>query len=780
MTGIILWATQADDHGGPTGGALRKANYWSPDPSIDPTVYYTPGNGNPAVSTADFYHVDGLYWLRPYDLLTFGTTGATIAAANARYVWLVSPDHPNSNYSWNDGIDTVQMGFSGDPGVLPQTLRTVIREAGVQYHDPDGSTYAIYQIPYLVYNPDDASFPFLLFAEGSTIAGNPQRNHEMGWSKSADLLTWTVSQPAFRTAAFGGWSSFQQPVRVSANSWISTGLSNTTTYNGYGNYTSTDGHTFTLTGLGGLFDKLNSSNVPQKNVGTINSGDRIFQLMYGSVVTIDGQRWAFGKEDARNTTDGGMYVCMAPLDAINNILSTPDVIRISSKITPGTYPGPTYLQNVMVYLEDGIAHMYATRGFPTSSAVVGTVNGATYAAGGGLWEQFVDYYTYTYASADAAASAPSGVEVSCAGGTVTLTWLDILPNNTYRVYRGSDATTQATLVGDVTGTSTTDIPSTGQQWWYKVVTLQLGVERGSRVVHTYVSSKSALTNKHINRVLDDGADATTIDANWIESCVQFLSDNNLTTSLLWWADPAFGTKKSGSVVQKIYCLGTTRLPRGGDYTPSTANTLYSATGMNSFCPGWTNPATTDRGYFGGERTTNLRRKIQLTLAAAYKKTDTSKASFLGASKLGTGLDGFGLEHSAGTPGQVSMYFADSTHTVTATATPSSATGAHVVIGSFDGTNLTVYEDGVSGTPQSGLAANADLANASAIKGVWGLNPPWYRLVSGCSGTQYTYPTTTYGRAEAKFSASDLIVFEKGLSATEAAFLDTLLATHIGR
>ena len=73
-------------------------------------------------------------------------------------------------------------------------------------------------------------------------------------------------------------------------------------------------------------------------------------------------------------------------------------------------------------------------------------NNATYTgtagqkeAGGGLNEQFVDYYTYIYNATAAAAHAPVGVTASCASAaTVTISWYDALPHQSYRVLQGFD------------------------------------------------------------------------------------------------------------------------------------------------------------------------------------------------------------------------------------------------------------------------------------------------------------------------------------------------------
>ncbi len=245
-------------------------------------------------------------------------------------------------------------------------------------------------------------------------------------------------------------------------------------------------------------------------------------------------------------------------------------------------------------------------------------------------------------------------------------------------------------------------------------------------------------------------------------------------------------KLSAGKVVKVYCLGTTILPRGGDLTMATANVTYSATGLNSTAPAWTNPAATDRAYFGGERVNNIRQKTQITCFAAYKKADTNKASFISSAvtQLGDGSpnDGLGLEHLAGSPGTARFFCTDATHSVLATATLASATGVNVIIGFFDGTNVTCYGNGVAGTPQSGLDPNLLLGNATALRGPLNSNQtPFPNLASGTAITQCSAVNVrTYQRAEAKFTASCIGMFAKGMTAAQAISFDAMQATHIGR
>src|SRR5690606_34519784 len=120
-------------------------------------------------------------------------------------------------------------------------------------------------------------------------------------------------------------------------------------------------------------------------------------------------------------------------------------------------------------LEDGIAHVFVKRAFPSDN---GLVAGADYADGGGYDDQICDYYAYVYDETAARASAPAGVRASVNGGVVTLQWYPALPQSTYRVYRDTDAGLGTkTLVGDVNGVSTTDTPDSPGTYYYQVVTL---------------------------------------------------------------------------------------------------------------------------------------------------------------------------------------------------------------------------------------------------------------------------------------------------------------------
>lgn len=296
-------------------------------------------------------------------------------------------------------------------------------------------------------------------------------------------------------------------------------------------------------------------------------------------------------------------------------------------------------------------------------------------------------------------------------------------------------------------------------------------------------SASAYLNAHITRVLNDGGvSPVTIDsAAWLIAVDAWLTSNDLWKYLLYWVNPAFGHKLSSGHVTKIYCLGTTRLPRGGDYTPTTSNTTYSATGMNGTVPGWTNPGAADRGYFGSGRLNNIRRKREITLVAAYKKANSNTATLLATDQF----SGFNFQHTSG--GNASFQLYDDVTSRTATKSIASHTTAQIIAGTFDGTTVNCYAEAVaSSSPQTGLHANTDMTLRTALKGRISVafastTEGSLCLVSGSKDSTYTVGTEAFafGQSEAQFSASDLIVFEKDIGATLIASLTTLLRNRIG-
>lgn len=488
----------------------------------------------PAASTADYYHMDGLCDVRPWDLLAMGSEGAAIASAKGfRYVWLFSSDHGGSGWC-NDGCD-LYSAFSNDPHVFPDasTFKAIIADS----NDQPGSTGVFSGFnAWLVYNPDDASFPFYIYVEGGcqggdggSTPGSYTNALNMVVHKGANFDDqFTPAGVSHACEGQFGLTAYQRVYRLGTGDWVSFGGGSTTANNGTNaKWTSTDGLTFTI---GAQVDQqLNpggSVSVGADGVGWIKSIDTMgerFQIGSDWYVPctedLRGPAWSSGRTYAAdeqvtvgltaitykslvgsNTNNPpasspshweslgnlGQYVTLVPVDATTgdyNFTGTPSFIRISNKYD-GIYPGPGYLQYVSNYNEDGICTIYAVHGFFNDTGIQA---GKLYEDGGGLDEQYIDVYSYVYDATAAQASAPFGVKAKCVAGVVTISWHDLPAGRTYRVKRGTDGATFGTTIGDVTGTSTTDSPTVGSVYYYQVTSLHGGVEQASRVVSTYVS-----------------------------------------------------------------------------------------------------------------------------------------------------------------------------------------------------------------------------------------------------------------------------------------------------
>lgn len=955
LTCLLALSLAAFSHGTTpqSGGGpkLQIANIYGASQAIrqNPAQYYVPGVSAQAISTSDWYHLDGVYWFRPYDILNTdcGSTGATIAASKGRYFWVASVDHPDPLNSWTDGRD-FRAGFSSDPGIPPVRMDTIVlfsniiaapqvasitgyidngsgsagtvlhvvsvtgtvtfqngantvngagvtastgitgqstgTPAGVGTYTVNNSqlvgssgspvvmtinqkNYALYEAPYFVCNPDDGSNPFYLYAEGS----GSSIQHQEGLAKSSDLVNWTVAGPSHVNWTFNNWSSFERIVRTGVNTWHSTGFQafffpTGPNVFGDGEWTSSDGNTFTISGS--LFNVC----LPPNSTGTAGAqpcpDTPSSQAGFGpapDTLTIAGQAYGFSALDARNNSSG-MFVSRVPVDSSFNVLSSPAVANISAAYT-GVFPGPTYLQDVAAYVEDGIAHYYAETGFFTSSSNVGTTSGIPYHVpasvtgsistttltvasaspgsipipgglngagvpsnitvtaqvsgtpggagvytlngsggtgcpsscsltiyGGGLWQEGIDYYTEIIDATAAASAAPVGVQASCNNDVATLTWYDALPTRNYRVYRGTTAGSQTMLLATINDVTYFDTSPPDQAVsYYKIVTMNAGVEEKPRVVSTYCSSSSAFVNAHITRALAAGA--VNINRSWLDTVYNWLVTNNLYNDLLMWTDTGAGVvESSGTTIQTVMDLGTTRLPRSGDYTTNTTNTAYSATAVNSTAAGWVNSSTTFAGYYGGPAVANgapgrintFRRLREITAVAAYQKTSTVGDASLLYSGVSGGTGVVALEHLSGSPGSISFAISDATHTVTATATISgSGTAAHIAAGTFDGANLCAYSDGISGICQTGLVIPSfptTLLNSAtdALTGQVGSSNNVPLLGSGSVGIKYQYGTGyVFGNGSTAFSASELIVFDVALTSSQMSSLTAMLKTHLG-
>lgn len=430
--------------------------------------------------TADDMHIDGLYWVRPYDMENdFGAEGAALSASNGhRYFFLMSSDHWDSSYGWQQG-GAIWSAWGDDPGVYPSPEQfQMVAPCSVTI---DTYVFTQNETPWLTYNPDDTpAHPFHLYIHGSNITGQGQQTIVF---QSDDLENWTVAARSHQpTGGWAGHTGYQQITRNGTGDWESIGSSNVSSI--------TQGYTSRWTSTDGLSFSVANANLDTR----VATSD--FALSDGVKITIGAQDYRITREDHYDMTLNanpsgtpgatriGQYVSAVPITSTGAVDTNDanDIIRISDRYA-GNYPGPTYFQSVSGYAEDGVAHLWATHGFFSD---VGIVAGASYADGGGLDDEMVDYYTYVYDATAAASAAPVGVRASCVDGVVTLQWYDALPHQNYRVYRGTDATTQATLIGDVSGLSTTNSPTPGSVYYYKVVTLNSG-EQGSRVVSTYVS-----------------------------------------------------------------------------------------------------------------------------------------------------------------------------------------------------------------------------------------------------------------------------------------------------
>ncbi len=316
--------------------------------------------------------------------------------------------------------------------------------------------------------------------------------------------------------------------------------------------------------------------------------------------------------------------------------------------------------------------------------------------------------------------------------------------------------------------------------YYKLVYLHSGVEQKNRVVSTYCSSSIYQeVNAHLTRAAAGGADMTTCDRTFMDTFYAWLTSNGLKNNLLFATMPEFCVAKSGSVISKIFDMGTTRLPRGGDYTAGTANTSYNATGINSK-PAWVNSANTAYGYYGGGRLNNIRRKTQITMFAAYQKPGTAIATPFVSGQFSVRMM---LSHTAGTPGGAEFRLYDQTQTKTATATVSGlATDVHTLAGTFDGTTLLAYSDAVAGSgSQTGLVIPGPnlTGQTDALTGQIDPNPSsssnFHVIISGTDAGLYNNATGYYPNGNAAlYSGRAQMIFDKALTGAQITSLDALV------
>jgi hypothetical protein len=203
----------------------------------------------PAISTADYYHIDGLYWLRPYDLENnFGVAGQKIAAVvGYRYAWILSPDHADPKFGWGNDAGSIYIGYSNDPAVLPcpSSLQLILP---FEVDVPGFGTYAGLQVPWLVYNPDDPKNPFYLYMEGHAPNGTHQPREEELLFVSCDLTNWAVEGVSHAARSQIGLTAYQMVYRLARKEWISFGAADLVNgrLGNLGVWTSSDGRRFSL------------------------------------------------------------------------------------------------------------------------------------------------------------------------------------------------------------------------------------------------------------------------------------------------------------------------------------------------------------------------------------------------------------------------------------------------------------------------------------------------------------------------------------------------------
>lgn len=521
------------------GQYLLEANLFS-----GPYSSYTSGSSLatrspswPAASTADYYHTDGLTDPSPYDLLSMGSWGANIAATEGyRYVWFIADDHgslgPGVDPGWlYDGVH-IYAGFSNDPRIPPEptTLRAVINGKSFTVPGVTCTFFTGFQAR-LVYNPDDPTTPAYLYcgscmSSGATGGAPPTNSLNVCLFKNSDFNSefTPVSVSHACTGGFG-LTSYQEVYRLGTGNWVSWGGGSTTrNFGEVAKWTSTDGVTFTL---GAITPKtlgpLGAMNYPDRGWIKTETCNQRFQI--GSqwyLVSAEDRRsggWnsssTYAINEQVNLNDNqtykslqnsntnnnpatspawwqplgvlGQYIQLVPVDGTTgdvNFTGTPPFIQISD-VYNGDYPNSDYLQYVKLYIEDGIAFIYAVHGmFGNTGLGAGEPLPEN---GGGINEQYLDIYAYVFDANAAKASAPFAVRASCTSGVVTLTWDNLPAGRTYRVKRGTSFGTYGTTVGDVTGTTISDSPTVGSVYYYQVISLDAGVEQASRVVSTYVS-----------------------------------------------------------------------------------------------------------------------------------------------------------------------------------------------------------------------------------------------------------------------------------------------------
>lgn len=695
--------------------------------------------------TTDESYTDGFYWCRPYDMANdFGAEGAALAAANGRYVWLMSSDHYDLIVGWNWG-GGIWVGWSDDPAVIPTKWRMMLD----QQQTPIGITGNMLQTetPWLVYNPDDlVSGPFYLYVHGGAVS-DPVHGQDTFLMTSTDFTTWIARGISHATTNEGGHTGYQTIYRRGTGDWESWGLGMIA--GGAVNiarFTSTDGLTFT-----------------KQAAITRSIGNRLFAFEGSPHCTINGQLYAACKDDDR--TDGnGMYFTMLPIQADGDI-DTADVndLLVISPEYDGVYPGTGFVQEVSGYEEDGVYLATVVRGFFSDTALA-PEDVTNY--------QTMDQWAIITDATAAAGAAPVGLAAACDAGIVSVTWKDVLPNGIYRVDTGSSESGPWTDQGDFTGGSATvSLGDLDALRYVRLTKLSGGVDQQSRIVPVWVSAASTTANAHFTRVATTGGDTSVIDPVWLDAAISWLATNSLTDSLEQWSDPRFGVNTTGNLV--CYDLAATIHPRKrGDLRALTSGITRSANTFGTGKAGLVAAAFSDRWTWSNpdHHMNNIRRWDGLTVAVAYSRTNAFKTTFFTSGGDGHWCD---LSHDNGSNSGVTFHFQKNgtgAQNVNATCDIATETANQVMIGVLNSAGeAKVRAGGNWGSTLTGV-------NTAFLDGQKGWSASNIASMGGGTQTQKYARSGGYSNSSAlsQCEIMSIVIFSDALSDSAAVSLETLL------
>jgi hypothetical protein len=120
------------------------------------------------------------------------------------------------------------------------------------------------------------------------------------------------------------------------------------------------------------------------------------------------------------------------------------------------------------------------------------------------------------------------------------------------------------------------------------------------------------------------------------------------------------------------------------------------------------------------------------------------------------------------------------HTVTDTY-PLSGIMPHIVAGTFDGTTVRVYADGIPGSGHTGLDSNTQLVKNTELKGSLNTDSPYFEVLScGSQESHYVHSTGEYhfSNNNAFYTSASTVVLDKGISSGLVISLTNLLHNRI--